>query len=87
MGSSAIPAQMTPFFGRKMSSEKESKTVECSVCSSDFNPEEEDGITGFFGILPVFFCVWCYASITDMVEQNCLQCQLEEEDSFPSIIN
>ena len=39
-------------------------------------------IAGNFGICPVAFCVWCYASIVDMVSQGCLRCQ---EDDDPTI--
>ena len=39
----------------------------CSVCDSPM--EEDEGIVGEFGILPVQFCCWCCSSITDMVIQ------------------
>ena len=39
--------------------------LECSVCNSPM--EEDEGIVGEFGILPVQFCCWCYSSVTDMV--------------------
>ena len=39
----------------------------CSICDSDV--EEDEGIQGYFGILPVSFCCWCMSSITDMVIQ------------------
>ena len=38
----------------------------CSICDSKLS---EDEIKGYFGILPVGFCVWCMSSITDMVIQ------------------
>ena len=41
----------------------------CSVCGSDYDPEE-GGASGYFGITPVTFCVWCYSSIVDMVEKH-----------------
>jgi hypothetical protein len=41
---------------------------ECSVCGSD-SEEEEGGVQGFFGIVPVTFCTWCLNSIRDMCEQ------------------
>ncbi len=40
----------------------------CSICDSEYD-EDEGGIQGHFGIMPVTFCVWCYSSIVDMVEQ------------------
>ena len=41
--------------------------LECSICDSPM--EDDEGIVGEFGILPVQFCCWCYSSITDMVIQ------------------
>ena len=51
----------------------------CSICDTPVDLENEGGIAGNFGIVPVAFCVYCYASIVDMVSQRCLRC-LEEED-------
>ena len=66
--------------------EKEGAGLEtCSICDCEFDPEEEGGIIGYFGICPVSFCVWCYASIVDMVQQTCLQCNEDEE--LPPTIN
>ena len=59
--------------------EEESELETCSICNCEFNLEEEGGIVGYFGICPVSFCAWCYASIEDMVQQNCLQCNEDEE--------
>ena len=39
----------------------------CSICDSPM--EDDEGIVGEFGILPVQFCCWCYSSVTDMVIQ------------------
>jgi uncharacterized protein (DUF983 family) len=52
---------------------------ECSICSSDIT-EDEGGVQGYFGILPVTFCVWCYTSMLDMVEQLNDVSQLEGEE-------
>ena len=41
--------------------------LECSVCDAPM--EDDEGIVGEFGILPVQFCCWCYSSVTDMVIQ------------------
>ena len=41
----------------------------CSVCQCDFT-DDEGGIQGYFGILPVAFCPTCYASMCDMVGQS-----------------
>ena len=40
----------------------------CSVCSCDFT-DDEGGIQGYIGIIPVAFCPFCYSGICDMVEQ------------------
>ena len=40
----------------------------CNVCQCDFT-DDEGGIQGYFGILPVAFCPTCYASVCDMVGQ------------------
>ena len=38
----------------------------CSICDSEI--EEDNGdIRGYFGIIPVAFCVWCLSSMTDMI--------------------
>lgn len=42
----------------------------CSVCQGDFSLDEEGGITGEFGILPVAFCPTCLACMMDMAEQR-----------------
>ena len=39
----------------------------CSICEAPM--EDDEGIVGEFGILPVSFCVWCSSSLTDMVIQ------------------
>lgn len=64
--------------------EKAGAGLTCSICGSGFDIESEGGIEGLFGICPVAFCVWCYASIVDMVSQGCLRC-IEAEDDDPSI--
>ena len=42
---------------------------ECSVCSCDFSLEDEGGIAGDFGILPVAFCPTCLSCMLDMADQ------------------
>ena len=41
----------------------------CSVCSTEFD-EDEWGIMGWLGILPVSFCVTCTTGIYNMVVQS-----------------
>lgn len=41
--------------------------MNCNICDSEI--EEDEGISGYFGICPVSFCCWCTSSITDMVIQ------------------
>ena len=43
--------------------------IEFSVCSCDFSLEEEGGIAGDFGILPVAFCPTCLSCMLDMADQ------------------
>ena len=65
--------------------EKEGAGLEtCSICDCEFDVNEEGGVTGYFGICPVAFCVWCYAGIVDMVQQGCLRC-LDDEELPPKI--
>ena len=40
----------------------------CSICDSPLEEESGD-IVGYFGMLPIGFCVWCHSSLTDMVIQ------------------
>jgi len=42
---------------------------QCSVCSCEFSLEEEGGIKGEFGILPVQFCPTCLCCMLDMADQ------------------
>jgi hypothetical protein len=41
----------------------------CNVCSCNFS-DDEGGIQGYFGMLPVAFCPTCYSSMVDMVTQD-----------------
>jgi len=41
---------------------------QCSICQCDFT-DDEGGIQGYIGIIPVAFCPTCYSGICDMVEQ------------------
>jgi len=41
--------------------------LNCNVCDAPM--EDDGGIVGEFGILPVAFCCWCSSSMTDMVIQ------------------
>jgi hypothetical protein len=52
----------------KIEAEEEEWVPKCSICDIDYN-EEEGGIQGYFGILPVTFCCWCYSSLVDMIGQ------------------
>lgn len=40
----------------------------CNVCQCDFT-DDEGGVQGHLGILPVAFCPTCFAGLCDMVEQ------------------
>jgi len=39
-----------------------------SICQCDFT-DDEGGIQGYIGILPVAFCPTCYSGMCDMVSQ------------------
>ena len=43
--------------------------MECTICESFFDLEEEGGTTGYFGLLMVAFCPFCLSSILDMGRQ------------------
>ena len=40
----------------------------CNVCSCEFT-EDEGGMLGYFGMLPVAFCPTCYSCMLDMSGQ------------------
>ncbi len=42
--------------------------MDCTVCKTPFSQEEEGGIVGQFGMIPVQFCPMCLSSMIDMVE-------------------
>jgi hypothetical protein len=52
----------------------------CNVCACDFT-DDEGGIQGHFGILPVAFCPTCYSCMVDMVSQD-LELNGEENESI-----
>ena len=52
-----------------MAQDKVKVKEECNICSSDIDESAGD-IIGEFGICPVAFCVWCMASMTDMIIQT-----------------
>ena len=55
---------------------------ECSICGSENT--DDDFVEGYFGILPVSFCVWCMSSIMDMAnELNPCKCKEDEEPQIP----
>lgn len=50
----------------------------CNVCACEFT-DDEGGVIGYFGILPVAFCPTCYSSMVDMVQQD-LELDFEDEN-------
>jgi hypothetical protein len=40
----------------------------CNVCSCEYT-DDEGGIQGYFGMLPVSFCPTCFSSMCDMASQ------------------
>ena len=63
------------------------KPLTCSVCDSPVDLAHEGGIEGWFGMIPVAFCVWCYNGVVDMVSQQCLRCQEDEDTGTGPSIN
>ena len=41
----------------------------CSICSTEFSLDDEGGIEGDLGMLPVSFCPFCLSGIFDMSKQ------------------
>ena len=41
----------------------------CNICHCEFSMEDEGGINGYFGMLPVSFCPFCLSSMLDMAKQ------------------
>jgi hypothetical protein len=62
----------------------EQQTLECNVCSCEFDLEGEGGIAGDFGIIPVAFCPTCLTSMVDMVHQmyECPLCELTFDQAY-----
>ena len=48
---------------------KDIDTKRCTVCEIKFDIEQEGGVQGFFGIIPVTFCEFCFNCITDLASQ------------------
>ena len=53
--------------GEKMTEEHVTEH-KCSVCQYKFT-DDEGGVHGEFGIIPVSFCPTCFSCMCDMVEQ------------------
>jgi len=51
----------------------------CSICEAEYD-EDAGGVQGYFGIMPVTFCEWCYASVYDMVAQDYMLTKVEENE-------
>jgi hypothetical protein len=41
----------------------------CTICHTDYDSEEEGGIEGYLGIIPVSFCSSCFTGVVSMVEE------------------
>ena len=49
---------------------KDLKTIDlkkCTICATKF--EIESGLQGFFGIIPVVFCEFCFKCILELADQ------------------
>jgi hypothetical protein len=40
----------------------------CNVCSCTYT-DDEGGVQGYFGMIPVSFCPTCFSSMCNMVQQ------------------
>lgn len=56
--------------------------MKCSICTCDFNDEEEGGgIVGTLGILPIALCPTCLSGMMDLFEQMvCGTCEYNPND-------
>jgi len=43
--------------------------MDCNLCKETFNPDEEGGVTGMAGIVPLNLCPWCLSSVQDLTDQ------------------
>ena len=68
--------------------DKETLNYTCSVCSCEFT-DDEGGVDGHFGILPVAFCPTCFSCMIDMAEQylDISETELteEQEETFQAL--
>ena len=55
------------------------ESYECSICECSFIQEQEGGLNGQIGMLPVNFCPFCLSGVLDMTKQ--LLGINDEEDS------
>lgn len=46
----------------------DNETHKCSTCSCEYT-DDEGGVQGYFGMIPVSFCPTCFAGAMDMAEQ------------------
>lgn len=56
-------------------------THKCSVCSCSFT-DDEGGIHGYFGMIPVSFCPTCFSCMCSMVHQVTDEFDEEANDDF-----
>ena len=54
--------------GKEVTQELKVPDIECTICKTEFDLEEEGGTAGYFGMLPVTFCPFCFSSILDMAK-------------------
>jgi hypothetical protein len=51
----------------------------CTVCSSPFDMQSEGGTCGYFGLIPVQFCPYCFSSMMDMAKHYIEEGDEDEE--------
>ena len=55
--------------GKEVDQELKVPNMECSICDTEFDLDDECGMTGYFGMLMVYFCQFCFSSMIDMSKQ------------------
>ena len=70
----------------KMQTWNDVPTFKCTACSCTYT-QDEGGVQGNFGMLPMNFCPTCFACACDMVDQLCpKEWQGLDDDEYQQIL-
>jgi len=58
---------MTKIIKLHTKEERDIPYTECSICNCKFSPDDEGGLIGTLGVLPVQFCPTCLSGVISMV--------------------